>query len=80
MMGSFVSVVYASLAASRTLLQWLLVCLNTTLDSEIYSVCTNEKSGFYKLLKTMKTIEVWPDTNDEGYIHQFQTEHTNKIH
>ena len=33
-MGSFVLVAYASLAASRTLLQWLLACLNFTLDSE----------------------------------------------
>ena len=30
---SFVLVAYASLAASRTLLQWLLACLNFTLDS-----------------------------------------------
>ena len=33
-MNSFVLVAYASLAASRTLLQWLLACLNFTLDSE----------------------------------------------
>ena len=33
-MDSFVFVVYASLAASRTLLQRLLACLNFTLDSE----------------------------------------------
>ena len=33
-MDSFVLVAYASLAASRTLLQQLLVCLNFTLDSE----------------------------------------------
>ena len=32
--GLFVLVVYASLAASRTLLQQLLACLNFTLDSE----------------------------------------------
>ena len=31
---SFVLVAYASLAASRTLLQWLIACLNFTLDSE----------------------------------------------
>ena len=29
---SFVLLAYASLAASKTLLQWLLVCLNFTLD------------------------------------------------
>ena len=33
-MNSFVLVAYASLAASRTLLQRLLACLNFTLDSE----------------------------------------------
>ena len=33
-MGSFVLVAYASLAASRTLLQRLLACLNFNLDSE----------------------------------------------
>ena len=33
-MDSFVLVAYASLAASRTLLQRLLACLNLTLDSE----------------------------------------------
>ena len=34
MIESFVLLVYASLAASRTLLQRLLACLNFTLDSE----------------------------------------------
>ena len=33
-MDSFVLIVYASLAASRTLLQRLLACLNLTLNSE----------------------------------------------
>ena len=33
-MGSFVLSAYASMAASRTLLQQLLACLNLTLDSE----------------------------------------------
>ena len=33
-MDSFVLIAYASLAASRTLLQQLLACLNFTLDSE----------------------------------------------
>ena len=35
LMDSFVLVAYASLAASRTLLQRLLACLNFTLDSEV---------------------------------------------
>ena len=33
-MDSFVLLAYASLAASRTLLQWLIACLNFTWDSE----------------------------------------------
>ena len=33
-MDSFVLLAYASLAASRTLLQQLLACLNFTLESE----------------------------------------------
>ena len=33
-MDSFVLLAYASLAASRTLLQWLLACLNFTLEAE----------------------------------------------
>ena len=59
-MDSFVLIAYASLAASRTLLQRLLACLNFTL----YSVGTNEKSDFYelwqqhKLLKTMEMSEI----------------------
>ena len=34
-MNSFVLLAYASLTASRTLLQQLLACLNFTLDSEV---------------------------------------------
>ena len=45
---SFVLVAYPSLAASRTLLQRLLACLNLTLHSED-SVGTNEKNDFYEL-------------------------------
>ena len=37
-MDSFVLVAYASLAASRTLLQQLLACLNFTLESEDFSL------------------------------------------
>ena len=84
-MDSFVLVEYASLAAWKTFLQQLLACLNFTLDSEIYSVGIDEKSDFYELwqqhqlLKTMEMSEVWTDTYDEGYVHQFQPEPTNKI-
>ena len=38
-MDSFVLLVYAKLAASRTLLQRLLACLNLTLDSEDLFFC-----------------------------------------
>ena len=38
-MDSFVLLAYASLTASRTLLQRLLACLNFTLDSEGLSFC-----------------------------------------
>ena len=37
-MDSFVLLAYASLAASRTLLQRLLACLNFTLESEDFSL------------------------------------------
>ena len=45
-----------------------------------------KKSDFYELwqwhkpLKTMEISEVWPDTDDEGYIYQFQPEPTKKNH
>ena len=51
-MDAFVLLAYASLAASRTLLQQLLACLNFTLD---------RKSDFYELWhlhKQLKTMEV----------------------
>ena len=49
LMDSFVLLVYASLAGSRTLLQQLLACLNCTFKSEDFSFGTNEKSDFYEL-------------------------------
>ena len=86
-MESFVLVAYTSLAASRTVLQWLLACLNFTLDpKKIYPFGTNEKSDFYELLKqlkklkTMEMSEAWSDLFYEGYIHQLQPEPTYKIH
>ena len=45
-MDSFVLVAYASLAASRTLLQRLLACLNFTLDSVFWWY---KKSNFYEI-------------------------------
>ena len=60
-MDSFVLLAYASLAASRTLLQQLLACLNFTLESEDFLFGTNEKSDFYELWqqhKQLKTMEM----------------------
>ena len=56
-MDSFVLLAYASLAASRAVLQRLLACLNFTLESED----TNEKSDFYELWqqhRQLKTMEM----------------------
>ena len=63
-MDSFVLLAYASLAASRTLLQRLLACLNFTLESEDLSFWYKQKSNLYELwqqhkqLKTMEMSEV----------------------
>ena len=59
---------YASLEASRTLLQKLLACLTFTLDSEDLFYWYTWQSDFYglwqqhKQLKTMEMKEAWPDT------------------
>ena len=45
-MDSFVLLAYASLAASRTLLQQLLACLNFTLESEDFSLWCKRKKQF----------------------------------
>ena len=62
-MDSFVLVVNASLAASRTHLQRLLACLNFTIDSEDLSFWykKKKKSDFYELCrqhKQLKTMEM----------------------
>ena len=83
---SFVLLAYAISAASRTLLQQLLACLNFTLKSEDLSFWYKEKSDLYELWqqheqqKTMEINEASPDIFYEGYIHQFQSEPTHKIH
>ena len=86
-MDSFVLLAYASLAASRTLLQWLLACLNFTLDSEDLSFWYKWKKWF---LWTMAAIEAAENHGGELgltwyfqweiYIHQFQPEPTHKIY
>ena len=63
-MGSLVLLAYASLAASRALLQRSPACLNFTLDSEDLLCWYKEKSDFYELwqqhkqLKTMRNIYI----------------------
>ena len=63
-MDSFLLVAYASLLATRTLLQLLLACLKFTLIQKIYFVGANEKWDFFelwqqhKLLKTMEMSDV----------------------
>ena len=61
MMDSFVLLTYTSLAASRTLWQRLLGCLNFTLDSEDLFCWYKQKSDFYELWqqhKQLKTIKI----------------------
>ena len=58
-MNSFVLLAYASLAASRTLFQRFLACLNFTLESEDLSY--TKKIDFYELwqrYKKLKTMEM----------------------
>ena len=64
-MDSFVLLAYGSLAASKTLMQQLLACLNSVLDSEDLFCWYKPKSAFYELcqwhkqLKTMEMSETW---------------------
>ena len=64
-MDSFILWAYASLAASRTCVQWLLACLNFTLELEDLSLWYKRKKWFlwqqHKQLKTMEVSEMWPD-------------------
>ena len=72
---------YASLTASRTLLQLIQACLKFTLDSE-ECLCKEKKWFLLATVATQaaeKMSAVWPDIYYEGYIHQFQPEPTNKI-
>ena len=84
-MDSFVVLAYASLAASRTLSQQLLACLNFRITRFIRLVQT-KKGDFYEIwqqrkqLKTMEMSQALPDIFYEGYIDQFQPEPPHKIH
>ena len=51
---SFALLAYASLAASRTLLQWLLACLKFTLEAEDLFFCEKWQSDFYELWQQHK--------------------------
>ena len=59
---SFVLLAYASLAASRTLLQRLLACLNFTLESEDLSFWYKRKTSF---LWTMAAAQAAENHGDE---------------
>ena len=61
-MDSFILFAYASLAPSRTLLQWLLACLNFTLDSEDLSFWYKQKRWF---LLTMAAAQAAENHEDE---------------
>ena len=61
-MGSFVLVTYTTLAASRTLLQWLLACLNFILDSEDLFCRYKRKNWF---LWTMAAAQAAENILDE---------------
>ena len=61
-MNSFVLLAYASLAASRTLLQRLLACLNFTLESEDFSLWYKRKKWF---LWTMAAAQAAENHGDE---------------
>ena len=66
-LDSLVLLAYASLAASRTLWQWLLACVSFSLGSEDLLFWYKPKSDFYELwqqhkqLKTMEMSGTWPD-------------------
>ena len=73
-MDSFVLLVYTCLAASRTLLPWLLACLKFTLDSKDLFCWYKRKKWFLyeqwqqqKKVKTMEMSETWPDIYNVGY-------------
>ena len=61
-MDSLVLLAYASLAASRTLLQQLLACLNFTLESEDFSLWYKRKKWF---LWTMAAAQAAENHKDE---------------
>ena len=84
-MDCFGLLAYASLAASRTLLQQLLVCLNFTLDSEDLFCWYKLKKLFPWIMTAAQEAKTDRDErdlswHDEEYILQLQPEPTHKIH
>ena len=55
--NTFVSLAYPSVAASRTMLQRLLTCLNFPLDLKDLSDVENEKGNFYELSQQHKRLK-----------------------
>ena len=57
-MDSFALLACASLAASRTLLQWLLAYLKFTLEAEYLSIWYKQRSDFYELWQQQKLLKI----------------------
>ena len=68
MMDSFILLAYASLTASRTLLQQLLACLNFTLDSEDWSFWCKQRKRF---LWTMVVAQAAENHGDEWGLNKY---------
>ena len=82
-MDPFALLAYASLAASRTVSQWLLACQNFTLESQDLFCRYKVISMNYGSSTSMENHgDEWglADTYNEGYIDQLQPESTYKIH
>ena len=69
---TFFSLAFACFVASKTLLQWLVTCLNLTLDADFIFCWWKQKQWFlcqqHKQLKIMEMSEAWPDIYDDEYI------------
>ena len=83
---NFVENTISNSAASRTLLQQLLACLNFNLESEDLSFWFKRKKVIFMNYGSSKSRwKAWRWMRldlifSEGYIHQLQPEHTHKIH
>ena len=59
LMDSFALLAYASLAALRPLLQWLLACLNFYFRFRRFIIATHQKSDFHELWQHTSTCKPW---------------------